>query len=113
MGLPLDAVKTGDWLICLRGPYVERFTQIGEKISVVNKDPEGYLHKVLAVSAPFVLVKVFPMPCEDPQHPFHPPFNVTWRWNDIEFGRPSRGYVREYLKRGRPGRSPMPPETDE
>ena len=101
MGLPLDSVHTGEWLLMTKGPTVRRFTQVGEPVDVVNHEPEGTIMQVLAISYPFVLVKVFPVPCEDPSHPVHPTFNVTWNWRDVEFTRPSRGYLRTYLKLSR------------
>jgi len=68
---------------------------------MVNHEPEGTIMQVLAVSCPFVLVKVYPVPCEVPSHPVHPTFNVTWDWRLVEFTVPSRGYVRTYLKLSR------------
>jgi hypothetical protein len=97
MGIPIDAVRVGDWLLCSRGPMVRR-QNMGEVQEYVNKDPEGALMRVLGITAPFVLVKVYPVPCVDPEHPVLPTFNVTWKWSDAEFIRPSRGYLRAYLK---------------
>jgi hypothetical protein len=107
MGLPLDSVHVGDWLLMVRGPTVKRFTQVGEAVEIVNHEPEGTIMRVLAISWPFVLVKVYPVPCEDPAHPVHPTFNVTWDWRTVEFNRPSRGYLRTYLKLSRRRAVPM------
>lgn len=98
MALPLESVKVGDWLLCTRGNKVQRHTQMGEPVTVINHEPEGVIMQVLAISVPFVFVKVYPIPCEDPTHPIHPTFNVTWNWKDVEFTRPSRSYLRTYLR---------------
>jgi hypothetical protein len=71
---------------------------MGEIVEAVNREPEGSLMQVLAISAPIVLVKVYPIPCEDPNHPVHPTFNVAWNWSDLGFIRPSRGFLRTYLR---------------
>jgi hypothetical protein len=77
---------------------MRKFTSIGEPVEVVNHEPEGCLMQVLAISYPYVLVKVHPIPCEDAAHPHHPSFNVTWDWRTVEFIRPSRSYLRTYLR---------------
>lgn len=101
MGLALDQISTGDWLLCTRGNKYRTVTQFGESVEEIQHAYEGVLMHVLAISAPMIFVKVYPVPCEDISHPFHPSFNLTWKWGDLEFTRPSRGYLRAYLKRVR------------
>jgi hypothetical protein len=99
MGIPLDSVQTGHWLICSRGPVTRKTTMIGETYETTNHECEGVLMRVLAVSAPFVFLRVYPIPAEDGTT--HPPFNSTIKWADVEFTRPSRGYLRLYLRLSR------------
>ncbi len=107
MGLPLDAVKVKDWILCTRGPLQKKFTSMGEVVEVVNHEPEGTLMEVLAVSFPMVLVRVHPVPCADENHD-HKPFNTTVRWSELEFTRPSPGYRRTYLRLSRRRTKPQP-----
>lgn len=101
MGLPLDSVEVGHWLVCSRGPITKRRNLMNEVVANVNQEAEGILMKVLAVSAPFVFVRVYPMPTQDPNCTPELPFNISFNWNDVEFIRPSRGYLRLYLKLSR------------
>jgi hypothetical protein len=97
MGVPLDAVSVGHWLICSRGPTVKKSTVFGPMESR-DRECEGLLARVLAVSAPFVFLQIYPIPSGNMTTVLPPSGTTVVEWSTVEFIRPSRGYLRVYLK---------------
>lgn len=97
MGLPLDAVSVGHWLIYSQGPMTKKLSIFGT-IESINREGEGLLSRVLAISAPFVFLQVYPIPYGDITSVPPLPITTIVKWSTVEFIRPSRGYLRLYLK---------------
>jgi hypothetical protein len=97
MSLELDAVNTGDWLICVRGFKTMKMTALGDRVEVIEHATEGVLFRVLAVSGPIVFLKVHPVPCGGTDHQ-HEPWNGVFKFNDMEWIKASAGFVRTYIR---------------
>ena len=93
----IDQLRAGEYLMCARGPIVTGTDQRGNFVSKPDRSLEGSVVQVLAVSPPMMLIRVFPMPCGDPNHD-HTPYVTTVQFDRMGWSRPPRRYVREYMK---------------
>lgn len=105
----LDEVRIGEYLMCARGPWVTGTDPRGRVIGRIDRSFEGTVVLVRAVSPPMMLMQVHPMPCGDPTHD-HSPYPALIRWDYMGWTRPTRRYVREYMKAARlkPPRPALP-----
>lgn len=103
----LDDVRVGEYLICVQGPLITGTDSRGHFASKRDKTFEGTVIRVLAVSPPMMLIRVFPMPCGDPNHD-HSPYATPVQFAVMGWSRPPYKYVKEYMKAADHKR-PLPP----
>lgn len=93
----LDEVRIGEYLMCSRGPWITGTDQRGRVASRTDRSFEGAIIQVKAINPPIMLVRVFPMPCGDPNHD-HTPYPALIRWEFMGWSRVNRRYAREYMR---------------
>lgn len=109
----IDQLRAGEYLMCARGPVVTGTDQRGYFVSKPDRSFEGSVVQVLAISPPMILVRVYPMPCGDPNHD-HTSYVTTVQFDRMGWTRPPRRYVREYMKAANhrpPERKPRQPQN--
>ncbi len=96
--------------MCAMGPTISGTDQRGRFATKTDRSFEGTIVKVLAVSPPMMLIRVYPMPCGDKTHD-HSPYVTPTQWDYMGWSRPPARYVREYMyaaDHGAPTRVPRP-----
>lgn len=93
----IDQLRPGEYLMCARGPTVTGTDQRGRVVSRPDRTFEGSIVRVLAISPPMMLLRIFPMPCGDPNHD-HTPYVTTVRFDYMGWSRPNHRYIREYMR---------------
>lgn len=70
----------------------------GERYEQVERNVEGVLFRVMAMSGPIVFLKVYPVPVQLEGEPVAKPWNGVFKYTDMEWQLASKGFVRTYLK---------------
>jgi hypothetical protein len=93
----IDQVRNGEYLMCALGPMVTGTDQQGRVVKRFDRSFEGTIVQVVAVSPPMLLLRVFPMPCDDPSHD-HSAYERPIRFDYMGWSRPPARYVRKYME---------------